>query len=42
MRIETYVSPSMECIELEREGICAGSADTSVDFGGNAFEEGDE
>lgn len=38
---ELYVSPAVECVEMKLEGVIAGSAGT-VDFGGNAFEEGDE
>lgn len=39
---EIYVSPSVLTVEIETEGIFAASADNSFDFGGNAFEEGDE
>lgn len=38
---ELYVSPVVECVEMEPEGVIAGSADSSVDYGGDAFEEGD-
>ena len=39
---DIYVAPSVSVVEIEPEGVFAGSADSSVDFGGNAFEEGDE
>lgn len=38
---ELYVSPVVECVEIEPEGVFASSAG-SLDYGGNAFEEGDE
>ena len=39
--MEFYVSPSVQVVEIEPEGVCASSAG-SLDYGGNAFEEGDE
>ncbi len=38
---DIYVAPSVSVVEIEPEGVLAGSAG-SVDYGGNAFEEGDE
>ena len=34
-----YVSPQIETVEIEAEGVLCGSWDTTVGNGGNAFEE---
>ena len=38
---DIYVAPSVSGVEIEPEGVFASSAG-SLDYGGNAFEEGDE
>lgn len=38
---DIYVAPSVSVVEIEPEGVFASSAG-SLDYGGNAFEEGDE
>ena len=38
---DIYATPSVSVVEIEPEGVLASSAG-SLDYGGNAFEEGDE
>ena len=38
MKTTDYVAPEIECIEMMAEGVLCQSADTEMEYGGNAFE----
>ena len=33
-----YIAPEIECIEMMAEGVLCQSADTEMEYGGDAFE----